>query len=132
MTDAEIVKTLATEVMRCVKIVQRLSEEHWALAGDKSNPPFAVFDNEGGPIWLVPSNGGAAFDPITSISDAFQVVEKMRERRYTFSLQTSFPDTPMATKAAFSDSDGGEDFVKVDPITSRAICLAAIAAIGEK
>lgn len=135
MTDSEIVETLATKVMGCVGIVKRLSPEHWALVGDKTNPPFAVFDNAGGQIWLVPSNGGSAFDPLTSISDAFQGVKRMIELGWEFTLFTigdkfnaAFTKREQWATPKQSDLSENSDLC-------RAICdalVAAIAAIGEQ
>lgn len=126
MTDAEIVRLLAGNVMGWT--ILPISSDNLLIMDEAGDPTkewvrrFTWGPGRG-------QNSVQEWNPLTSISDAFQVVEKMRERRYTFSLQTSLTDTTVATKAAFSDSDAGEDFVKVDPITSRAICLAAIAAI---
>ncbi len=82
------------------------------------------------------------WSPLTSIADAFAVVEKMRERGFWMKLTSPFDDredreTFSVYNAGFTPFsitgwNGQADFRSSDPLAARAIGLAAYAAIKGK
>lgn len=121
MTDKEIVGTLAVKVMGWTWH-QRSA---WVDQGES---------NEGRGAWEENNQyrAGRNWNPLTSISDAFHVVEKMRERGWRFLLSAD-----QIYCASFWNDDSKRDGnfdISTDKLCARAICLAAIAAecAGEK
>ena len=120
MTDREIVVAIAEKVMQ------------WTVNRNQMSPSCCdmyEYQNENG-LYRHNANGTRTYwNPLTSISDAFQVVEKMRERfGYAFQLdsvgfdgaewrcQVGWGDDPISVRA---ESD----------TPARAICLACLDAI---
>ncbi len=130
MTDAEIVQTLATRVMgwpvvmfydydRKGGVFPRLVHQH---------PP------EDEKYFLITGdrNTEGNFDPLTSISDEFMVVEKMRANLWQMDIELG-PIGGREWVRFYRDSTrrSDNDWIYIDEPLTRAICLAAISATTE-
>lgn len=130
MSDSEIVRTLAEKVMgwRVEEWLGRVIAHNDAAGPDDVNCRH---------LWSIPQSSGIRYDalhltwnPLSSISDAFMVVEKMREREFRFSLEmTHYARKGGAVFAPIIGAKSYADFQGGTAEAARAICLAAIAAL---
>ena len=73
------------------------------------------------------------WNPLSSISDAFMVVEKMRERGYNFmGAVDAVPGPDWAVNFQLREGEEGPVWGGDAATLPRAICLAAIAALEGK
>lgn len=124
MTDAEIVRTLATKCMGW-------KEVPWVWGPSLSEHPTEAFFrmNGAGNVRVTVGDNTFWFDPLSSITDAFMVVEKMRERELYLTLHDC-RDHFLASFNAIHYSRVGPFSQDSNP--ARAIAIAAIAALEGK
>ncbi len=127
MTDAEIVRTLAERVMGWK--TYSLQQPGYA---DNQHEHRLIENVRGQWNYFAPGESGVLFDPLTSISDAFMVVEKMQSRGFEFSLFT-IGDTFFTAFTLPKERDVPRQSELTDQLSApRAICLAAISATSQE
>ncbi len=101
----------------------------WWLVHVKDMPSYWAFPIEGEPKKGLPQCARMCLDwqPTESISDAFQVVEKMTGNDFTFELEYWPKPEKLEWKATFSKQlkPGCHHSVKLSETAPLAICLAA-------
>jgi hypothetical protein len=125
MTDAEIIRTIAEKVMGWMPVHERYAPHcGCSMVYDQREETL-------GKRFIGPACGVTLhvehdrWNPLTSISDAFMVVEKMREFGWAFCLGEGAECWEVGFARGYQEAEG-------DALTiPRAICLAAIAAIAE-
>ena len=134
MSDSEVVRRIAERAMGW-EVVERDSARHQEIilceTPELTNACMLIdgrlckwTETRPGYIELV------AFTPLENIADAFQVVEKMREREFRFSLEmTHYGRKGGAVFAPIIGAKSYADFQGGTAEAARAICLAAIAAL---
>lgn len=113
---------VAEKVMEWVRHPRNTA--HWVEGG---RDPFMA------PVMgLVPECGTGAWSPSTSISAAWAVVEKMRERRFTYTLSDTDSPTTRRHYCSFIDANGTLPPAGSVQHTNEcaAICIAALRAVG--
>lgn len=123
MTDAEIVETLAARVMGW-RVIKSLGKP-WLLSFVTAEEDLAEGFRASMVHYPAPPEDidGTTFDPLTSISDAFMVVEKMREKGWSVMMAN---DRITPNWAAVFGRDAGLELLGEVNTACRAICLAAI------
>ncbi len=125
MTDEQIVETLVTKVMGWT------FRARMPLESDFLNIPYPFYC--AGDLNTAPYRG-RRWNPLTSISDAFAVVEKMRDKGYLYAMRLSgaeqvwFQFWRNAADPHTTQDEGSSS----EETLCRAICLAAIAATEPK
>ena len=141
MTDAKIIRTIAEKVMGWMPVHERYAPHcGCSMVYDQREETL-------GKRFIGPACGITLhvehdrWNPLTSISDAFMVVEKMREKiayqtkTQTFSFQLCQTGIPGKWFCSFVTNSGDwSTQARIDDADNpaRAICLAAIAAIADQ
>ena len=116
MTNKDLDKWIAEHIMG------------WKKEKKHGTPPYGIcwwVDSSFAYKWIKPVQGWGKWHPTESISDAFQVVEKMRTTHFKWFEMTHRPNGFICN---FSGDPRHTEFAETAPL---AICLAAKKAVEE-